>query len=112
MSRKIPVLFFLLSVGGAAVAADAAAGHQAVSALGRLNGIALHCRYLDRVRDMKAAVIANAPKQRSYGLAFDEATNASFLEQIDRHAPCPGEAGFAAEVTAAVQHLEQVFAGR
>ena len=56
--------------------------HQAVKDLGTLNGVALQCRYLDEVRRMKQAVVANAPKQRSFGLAFDEATNQSFLAFI------------------------------
>ncbi len=94
---------------GQAWAGDQTLHHETVKDLGRLNGVALHCNYLHQVRAMKAAVVANAPKQRSYGLAFDEATNEAFLTQIQESRPCPGEAGFANQVEAAVKRLQDVF---
>lgn len=68
---------------------DADPRYDAVRALGRLNGVALQCKYIDQVRRMKAAVVASAPKERSYGLAFDEATNDAFLGFIRDDATCP-----------------------
>ena len=56
--------------------------YHAVAELGALNGIALQCRYLDEMRRMKAAVVASAPKERSFGLAFDQATEAAYLAQF------------------------------
>ncbi len=92
-----------------AAADDEATRHEAVKDLGRLNGVALNCGYPAQVSAMKAAVVANAPKQRSYGLAFDEATNESFLAQIREQRPCPGEAGLAEQVDAAAARLREVF---
>ncbi len=90
----------------------AESGHDAVKQLGALNGIALACRYVDEVSRMKAAVVANAPKERSYGLAFDESTNTGFMSFIDQKAPCPAKSGFSQQVDAGVQHLESAFETR
>ena len=78
--------------------ADLDVRYQSIGALGELNGIALQCRYLDQVRRMKQAVVASAPKERSFGLAFDQATNRSFLEFVAQGRPCPGQAGFGLQV--------------
>lgn len=102
----------LLVCAQIAIADDTAIRHQAVSDLGRLNGVALHCKYLEQVRIMKAAVVAHAPKQRSYGLAFDEATNQAFLAHIRDGDPCPGPAAFARRVADGVEQLSRVFGGR
>ena len=83
--------------------------YGAVEALGALNGIALHCRYLDEVSRMKAAVVDNAPKERSFGLAFDGATNEAFLAFIQQGATCPGEAKFSSRVDAAISDLQRAF---
>ena len=73
----------------AVVSAEGDPRYQAVADLGELNGIALQCKYLDQVRSMKAAVVANAPKERSFGLAFDQATNDAFLAFIQNDDACP-----------------------
>lgn len=65
------------------------AQYDAVRALGESNGVALQCKYLDQVRRMKAAVVQYAPKERSFGLAFDEATNTAFLAFVRGGGPCP-----------------------
>lgn len=109
MTPKFSFAPILLATAALVHASEAAVQHQAVADLGRLNGLALQCKYLDQVRVMKAAVVANAPKQRSYGLAFDEATNEAFLEHIRTGQACPGPAGFAQRVEAAVIELQQAF---
>ncbi len=81
------ILAFALSVP--AIGADQDPRYLAVQQLGALNGVALQCKYLDQVRRMKAAVVAHAPKERSFGLAFDEATNDAFLAFIKDNASCP-----------------------
>lgn len=92
------------------VSADADARYDAVKALGRLNGIALQCKYIDQVSRMKQAVVKSVPKERSFGLAFDQAANDSFLEFIQQQSSCPGPAGFEKDVTGQIELLQQLFA--
>lgn len=87
----------------------AADPYEALKALGQLNGIALHCNYLGEVQRMKAAVVASAPKERSYGLAFDQATNDGFLAFIRQGSSCPGQMDFSGRVDAAINELEKSF---
>lgn len=104
---------FILSllIATSPVIADAAddARYDAVKALGRLNGIALQCKYLDQVSRMKQAVVSNVPKERSFGLAFDQAANDSFLAFIQQQSPCPGPAGFENDVSQQIELLQQTF---
>lgn len=86
--------------------------HAAVEALGELNGVALQCKYLDQVRRLKAAVVDNAPKERSFGIAFDEATNRAFLAFIRDHAQCPGPTVMARQVDTGIEALRAAFAGQ
>lgn len=89
--------------------ADTNAQYDAVKALGTLNGIALQCKHLDVMRRLKEAVVANAPKERSFGLAFDQATNDSFLAFLDAKAPCPSAGTLAAEADNAIAVMQQAF---
>lgn len=89
---------------------DMVTRYAAIDALGRLNGVALQCRYIDQVRRMKAAVIEAAPKERSFGLAFDQATNRAFLAFIKQDRRCPGQAGFEQRVAERIEDLRRVFA--
>ena len=93
------------------VAADAEtdARYDAVKALGRLNGIALQCKYIDQVSRMKQAVVKTVPKERSFGLAFDQAANDSFLAFIQEQSPCPGPAGFEKDISQQIELLRQTF---
>ena len=90
-------------------ASFAESGHDAIKQLGALNGIALACRYVDEVSRMKAAVVANAPKERSYGLAFDESTNAGFMSFIDKKAPCPAKSSLSKQIDTEIENLENTF---
>lgn len=92
------------------LAADSDAQYAAVRALGALNGVALQCKYVDEIRRMKAAVVDNAPKERSFGIAFDESTNDAFLAFIREGGICPGPAGFSEQVDAGVEELRRAFA--
>jgi hypothetical protein len=83
--------------------------YAAVSALGELNGIALQCKYLDQVRRMKAAVVANVPKERSFGLAFDQATNDAFLAFIRQGDACPTHDAHERQVGHAIDRMRTVF---
>lgn len=111
-SRAVtPALALAVIVMAAPAITCANPGYAAVEAVGALNGVALHCRYLDQVSRMKEAVVANAPKERSYGLAFEEATNEAFLSMIEQATACPSKTGFADEVEAAIRGMEAAFAG-
>jgi hypothetical protein len=99
-----------LLVAAAPTLADQDARYAAVSALGELNGVALNCRYVDQVRRMKAAVVDNVPKERSFGLAFDEATNRAFLAFIRAARECPGPAEMERQVDQGIQNLHSTFA--
>lgn len=101
-----------LALSAPPMAADNAteARYAAVSALGSLNGVALQCRYLDAVRRLKFAVVEHAPKERSYGLAFESATNEAFLEFRREGATCPHPATFERRVDEAVTRLGAAFA--
>lgn len=85
---RAAAVLLALSVSSTGIAADDPR-YAAVKGLGALNGVALQCKYLDQVRRMKAAVVASAPKERSFGLAFDQATNDAFLAFIKDRSACP-----------------------
>lgn len=103
------VLASLIATSLVIADADADARYDAVKSLGRLNGIALQCKYFDQVSRMKQAVVSNVPKQRSFGLAFDQAANESFLAFIRERSACPGPAGFENDVSQQIEFLQQVF---
>jgi hypothetical protein len=91
--RGLAAGFLALVLSVSAIAAgEEDPRYAAVKGLGQLNGVALQCKYIDQVRRMKAAVVASAPKDRSFGLAFDTATNEAFLAFIQDDAACPAHA--------------------
>jgi hypothetical protein len=91
-------------------AADDDPRYAAVEGLGALNGVALQCKYLDQVRRMKAAVVAHAPKERSYGLAFDQATNAAFLGFVSNNEACPSHDRLERQVGHRIDQMAAAFA--
>jgi hypothetical protein len=95
----------LANTGLAATDEDMAA----VEALGRLNGIALACQQPALVSRARNAVVTTAPKTRSYGEAFEKATNAAYIEQ-GKGATCPDAASLASNMAAAEKHLQESFA--
>jgi len=74
-----------------------------------LNGVALHCHYLDETRRMKEALVSTLPKRRELGLAFDEVTNESFIGFIDQELSCPKRADFSGQVDSAIEALKKAF---
>lgn len=109
MFRPILSTLLLLTLAAPLASADTAARYDAVKSLGRLNGEALQCGHADEVRRMKQAVIDNAPKERSFGLAFDEATNEAFLDFINSGGTCSGKGAFSSRVDAAIEALREAF---
>ena len=109
MSVRASVMCLSLGLA-AAVWADDDPRYRAVAALGELNGVALQCKYLDQVRRMKAAVVAHAPKERSFGLAFDQATNDAFLAFVRDRESCPTHGGLERRVGHRIDALRAAFA--
>jgi hypothetical protein len=109
MKIAAPLLALALaSLTQTSFAADA--GSEAVEALGRLNGVALACQQPALVARARNAIVTVAPKTRGYGEAFENATNASYLEQ-GKGAACPDAATLASNISAAEQRLKSAFAG-
>lgn len=107
MKIVAPLLALILaSFANASLAADA--GTEAVEALGRLNGIALACQQPALVTRARNAMVTIAPKTRGYGEAFENATNAAYLEQ-GKGAACPDAASLASNIAAAEQRLKAEF---
>jgi len=98
-----------LSMSSTPVAADEDPRYAAVAGLGQLNGVALQCKYIDEMRRMKAAVVRNAPKERSFGLAFDQATNRAFLRFIEQQESCPHPEDFTRRVDQGIDVLRAAF---
>jgi hypothetical protein len=108
MKTLIFTLLTLLSIPDYS-AAEEDPRYASIRSLGELNGIALYCKYLDQVRRMKAAIIETAPKERTFGLAFDIASNDSYLAIISKRSSCPGPAGFAEQVDERINMMKASF---
>ncbi len=107
MIRITSVLFTLLI--GSPVLALNDTQFDAVKGLGKLNGIALNCQYLDETRRMKRAVVETVPKLRVIGEAFDQSTNQAFLQMIHDRTPCPSERTLSEQVDNGIITLQQQF---
>ncbi len=107
-------LALVLALAAAPVQAQPAHGDaqrlEALTALARENGVALYCRHLDHVQDVKAAVTAVVPPLPAYGAAFERGTDRGFLDAGGGRLSCPDRAGMAARVEAAVHRLQKAFA--
>ncbi len=107
--NRIPVVLFMsLCFHGVAVAATDQQ-FAAIKRLGELNGVALHCRYLEQTQHMKRVLVMTLPKRRQLGELFDIETNTSFMSFMAAQATCPSAPTFNEQVDAAVQQLETIF---
>lgn len=107
MKPIAPILLLaLLAIGNPSQAADA--GNSAIAALGTVNGIALACQQPAIVSRARNAMQTTAPKTRTNGEAFENATNAAYLEQ-GKERPCPDTATLAARLTEAEKQLQAAF---
>ncbi len=93
-----------LSLPAAATPANPAI-EAAVSELGRLNGSALACKQPALVSRARNAVQTTAPKTRSYGEVFENATNDAFLAQ--GKAVCPDSQTLASRIAEAETRLTE-----
>lgn len=107
MKLATPILALALAAAShSAFAVDE--GTAAVQAIGRLNGIALACQQPALVSRTRNSVVTTAPKTREIGEAFENATNAAYLEQ-GKGAACPDAATLASNVAAAEMRLQAAF---
>ena len=83
--------------------------YQSIQSLGRLNGVALQCGYLEQTQRMKRALIDHLPKRRELGLAFDQMSHESFLEFIRAGHSCPPAGEFSRQVGQAIETLKVRF---
>ena len=83
-------------------------GTAAIEAIGRINGMALACEQPAIASRARNAVTTTAPKTRASGEAFENATNAAYLEQ-GKGARCPDTAGFNAALGDAEKQLQAAF---
>ncbi len=103
--------FILISISFSAFAAQAASDSQleSIADLGRLNGVALQCRYTTQMQQIKQALVLNLPKQRALGEWFENKTNDSFMAFMTTNASCPSATEFMQQVNAAIITLESEF---
>ena len=105
------MLAIFLFATGWQTAALAASEKQlsAIAEMGRLNGIALQCRYLEQIQRIKRQLVLNLPKQRALGDWFEQKTNASFMAFMKNNDSCPGVANFDKALQQAEADLQAVF---
>ncbi|MBT3197583.1 MAG: hypothetical protein HN842_09055 [Gammaproteobacteria bacterium] len=80
-----------------------------IKQLGKLNGSALNCRYLNETQQMKRAMIETLPKLRILGEAFNQATNEGFLAMIAENKPCPDEQTLSRQVDQRIEAVKRAF---
>ena len=104
-------ILILISISPGAHAAQAASDSQlnSIADLGRLNGVALQCRFTAQMQQIKQALVLNLPKQRALGEWFENKTNDSFMAFMTSNASCPSPVDFMQEVNAAIITLESEF---
>ena len=105
---SLPLVFALQSPAFASEAASDAQ-LQASGEMGRLNGVALQCRYLPQIQRIKRELVLNLPKQRALGDWFEQKTNDAFMSFMQKNEACPAVFDFDQTLQKAVEKLESVF---
>ncbi len=95
-----------LSVHQPAHAADVELGLTLVTELAQVNGIALACQDMPTAAKAKKLMLAHAPKTPRFGSAYEEATNASYLNQTRSAAACPDAAAMNGKLDALARRLQ------
>lgn len=83
---------------------------DAISAMGRVNGIALQCRYMEQMQRIKMTLVLHLPRQRALGDWFEQTTNTSFMDFMNTDSSCPDSQAFVARVDGAIKKIESAFA--
>jgi len=96
-------------LGASAVRAETQLTDIALNAVGGLNGLALHCKYVDVSAEIRKEAASTLPKARQYGEAFETATNNAFLDAKRTGKACPDKASFKKEVASAIGLMKGAF---
>ncbi|MBF0218224.1 MAG: hypothetical protein HQL49_01655 [Gammaproteobacteria bacterium] len=83
--------------------------NSAVARLGELNGVALQCKYFKKTREIKEMLILHLPKQRAYGVIFDDESNRSFIDFMQNRRSCPESDLFSQSLETAYAALAKAF---
>lgn len=95
-----------LSLHGPAHAADVELGLTLVTELAQVNGVALACQDMATAARAKKLMLAHAPKTPRFGAAYEEATNASYLNQVRTAPACPDAVAVHAKLEALAERLQ------
>lgn len=110
MKQIMKQLVLLLGLSASITAAHAAGdGLAEVHELGRLNGLALACAQGDNISQIKAIMIAHAPKSRQHGATFEQATHESFLLRSGEQGACGDAPVIALQVSDQAARLRALF---
>lgn len=82
---------------------------NAISKMGKLNAIALQCKYIEQMQYIKQVLILNLPKKRALGDWFEIATRTAFMDFITSDSTCESHAVFVLQVDDAAKELENAF---
>jgi hypothetical protein len=86
-------------------AADVELGLTLVTELAQVNGVALACQDMTTAAQAKKLMLAHAPKTPRFGSAYEEATNASYLNQTRTAAACPDSVAVNSKLDALAKRL-------
>ncbi|MCK4708354.1 MAG: hypothetical protein KAU21_07040 [Gammaproteobacteria bacterium] len=82
---------------------------SAIGDMGRLNGVALQCRYTEQMQRIKMTLVLHLPKQRALGEWFEQTTSTSFMDFMNKGSSCPDSQSFVEQVDTAIKKIEIVF---
>lgn len=106
--RIILTLAGLLATGACLAEADLTpALKNSIDALGQLNGQALACQQMALSTRLRNILIYEAPKERSVGEAFEQATQEAYLAQGQGGQACPDSKTLAAQIETATLELRR-----
>jgi hypothetical protein len=95
-----------LAVQQPAHAADVELGLTLVTELAQVNGVALACQDMASAGKAKKMMLAHGPKTPRFGSAYEEATNASYLNQTRTAAACPDATTVNSKLDALAKRLQ------
>ncbi len=80
-----------------------------IAEMGRLNGIALNCQYVQEIRQIKQILIANLPTKKALGVWFQQKTNDAYIAFMNSHKTCPGLIHFDKQLEQAKRKLQAAY---
>jgi hypothetical protein len=106
MQKSLSIVALILTLAYSSTAISATPSQlDAVAEMGRLNGIALQCRYVEKMQKIKMSLVLHLPKQRELGDWFERSTNESFMDFMNRDASCPPMEMFEQQLETATKNI-------